>query len=158
MKDVKGYEGLYAVTSCGRVWSYKSKKFLKPHLDKHGYQVITLSSNGKLKSYFIHRLVAIAYIPNPDGLPQINHKDEVKTHNYVNNLEWCDSKYNNNYGKHNERMGDAHGRAVVCEELDTTYKSMAEAARQLNLHSAAISMCCSGKIKTSGGYHWHYAN
>jgi hypothetical protein len=91
MEDIKGYEGLYAVTSCGRVWSYRSKKFLKPKEDKNGYLSVGLRLNGKQDRRYIHRLVAEAYIPNPAALPQVNHKDEIKSHNYINNLEWCDA-------------------------------------------------------------------
>ena len=103
MKDIQGYEGLYAVTSCGKIWSYRSKKFINIRKNRGGYLVVNLSKNGKNTTYQVHRLVAKAYIPNPDDLPQINHKDENKEHNYVNNLEWCTAKYNSNYGTRNQR-------------------------------------------------------
>ena len=101
MKDIKNYEGLYAITSCGKVWSYRRKKFLKPDINQGGYYRIGLCKNGEVKKYLIHRLVAEAYLPNPEDLPQVNHKDEIKTHNYLQNLEWCNSKYNQNYGSRN---------------------------------------------------------
>ena len=94
MKDVKGYEGLYAVTSCGKVWSYRNECFLKPRANRCGYLYLNLSKNGKAKSYMIHRLVAEAYLPNPENLPQVNHKDENKANNCLQNLEWCDASYN----------------------------------------------------------------
>lgn len=98
MKDIKGFEGKYAITSCGRVWSYKNNMFLKSHPDKDGYLMTLLyDSNGKGKMCKIHRLVAEAYIPNPDNLPLVNHKDEIKHHSYLNNLEWCTKAYNNHY-------------------------------------------------------------
>lgn len=156
MRDIAGYEGLYAVTSCGKVWSYHSNKFLKPRINKGGYLQVNLSINGKAKNYYIHRLVAEAYIPNPNELPQINHRDECKEHNWLNNLEWCDGKYNSNYGTHNERMGRARSKAVYCVELDKTFYGMREAERQLNISNASISACCLGKVKTAGGYHWQY--
>lgn len=106
MKDITNYEGLYAITSCGKVWSYKSKKFLKPYFNG-GYASVALSKNGKLTYPLVHRLVAEAYISNPDNLPQVNHKDEDKAHNCVNNLEWCDATYNNNYGTRTSRMATA---------------------------------------------------
>ena len=81
MRDVKGYEGLYAVTSCGKVWSYVSNKFLRPCYDKNGYILANLYKDKRLKTFKVHRLVAKAYIPNPDNLPQINHKDEVTSNN-----------------------------------------------------------------------------
>ena len=102
MRDIKDYEGLYAITSCGRVWSYRRKKFLKPG-NSRGYLTVTLCKEGQQKTYSIHRLVAEAYIPNPEGLPQVNHKDECKTNNCINNLEWCDGVYNVNYGTRNLR-------------------------------------------------------
>jgi hypothetical protein len=103
MKDIIGYEGLYAVTSCGKVWSYKSKKFLKQRLDKDGYPRVTLHKNGKLKTYHVHKLVALAFVPNPNGYVEINHKSEIKTQNWVSNIEWCSHKYNVNYGTRTER-------------------------------------------------------
>lgn len=104
MRDIKGYEGIYAITSCGRVWSYRAQKFMKPQKAHNGYYFVKLSYNGKQTYPKIHRLVAQAYIPNPDNLPQVNHKDEIRNHNWINNLEWCDAKYNCNYGSRNERI------------------------------------------------------
>lgn len=98
MKDIKGYEGLYAVTEDGQIWSYRRKKFLKLDGKVGDYQSIGLSKDGKVKGYAVHRLVAQAYIPNPDNLPMVNHKDEVKSNNCVDNLEWCTREYNCNYG------------------------------------------------------------
>lgn len=98
MRDIKGFEGHYAITSCGKVWSYKSKKFLKPYITQSGYLTVNLSKNSKAKPYRIHRFVAETYLDNPDNLPYVNHKNENKTHNYLNNLEWCNAEYNSNYG------------------------------------------------------------
>lgn len=103
MIDIKGYEGLYAVTSCGKIWSYRKGAFLSP-INNGKYLYVELWKNGKRKRERIHRLVAQAYLPNPNNLPQVNHKDEVKTHNYLGNLEWCDASYNINYGTRNERV------------------------------------------------------
>ena len=108
-RAVPGYEGLYEVSSYGRVKSIdryvKSKsyrlhkgKVLSPGKDRNGYLFVVLSYNGKHKGITVHRLVAESFIPNPDNLPQVNHKDEDKTNNNVDNLEWCDAKYNSNYG------------------------------------------------------------
>lgn len=106
-RSIEGYEGLYEVSSYGRVRSldryeinnlgYKrllKGKILSPGIKKDGYFIVSL----KNKNFRVHRLVAQAFIPNPEGLPQVNHKDEDKSNNNVDNLEWCDSKYNNNYG------------------------------------------------------------
>ena len=114
-KPVVGYEGLYEVSSYGRVRSldrYDSRnRFLKGRIlrlndDGKGYLRVQLSSNGKAKMYSVHRLVAIAFLPNPDNLPEVNHRDEDKINNSVENLEWCDGKYNVNYGTRNDRIRD----------------------------------------------------
>jgi hypothetical protein len=157
MVDIPGYEGLYAVTSCGKVWSYKKQKFKAQRLRKDGYMDINLYKDRKVKSFLVHRLVAQAYIPNPLGLSDINHLDENRTHNWVNNLQWCSHKDNNNYGTHNERIAKAHSKPVYCVELDKTFPSLKSAGEELNIHSQNISACCKGKQKTTGGYHWRYA-
>ena len=152
MKDIQGYEGLYQVTSCGKVWSYKRKRFLKPFKRKRGYLAVGLYKNGKTNYYYVHRLVAMAYIPNPDNLPQINHKDENKENNALQNLEWCTCEYNINYGNRNQKIS----KPVYCEELNRIFVSINAAARELDLNSGHISSCCKGKLKTAGGYHWKY--
>lgn len=158
MVDIKGYEGKYAITSCGKVWSYTTKKFLRTHKNSNGYERISLFKDNGSKSLAIHKLVAMAYLPNPDNLPQINHKDENKENNYVNNLEWCTNKYNSNYGTRNERMARAKWKKVLCIELNRIFDSEKQAERELNIGVARISECCSGKNKTAGGYHWRYAD
>lgn len=157
MKDIKGYEGLYAVTSCGKVWSYKRKKFLSQRLDRYGYLIINLSKNGVPKTYLVHRLVAEAYIPNPLGLPQVNHRSENKTENHINNLEWISAKDNVNYGTRNERAARANSKPVHCVELDRVFPSMKAAGEELHIDSQNISACIKGRAKTSGGYHWELA-
>lgn len=96
MKDIQGYEGLYAITSCGRVWSYKYKRFLIPYKNNKGYLLVKLTKDG----YSIHRLVALNYIPNPENKEQVNHKDE-------NNLEWMTNYENCHYGTKNLRISIA---------------------------------------------------
>lgn len=107
MKDIPGYEGLYAITSCGKVWSYRRKMFLKPTPDKEGYLNVWLSNHCERKAFKVHRLVAQAYIPNPDDKRCVNHKDEDKTHNWVNNLCWMTDFENCNYGTRNQRISEA---------------------------------------------------
>lgn len=106
MKDIAGYEGLYAITSCGKVWSYRSKRFLKPTPDKEGYLCVTLSNHSQKKGFKVHRLVAEAFISNPEGKRCVNHKDEDKTHNYIKNLEWMTDYENCNYGTRNQRISE----------------------------------------------------
>lgn len=101
-KDIEGYEGLYQISSLGQVKSLKDKygnsreKILKQ--DKNVYLQITLYKNGKKKTFLVHRLVAITFIDNPNNLPMVNHKDENKENNCVDNLEWCNARYNLTYG------------------------------------------------------------
>ena len=115
-KPIEGYEGLYEVSNTGRVRSFDryvkysngqihlhKGKVLSPIKDTDGYLQVVLHCNGKCKTIKVHRLVAQAFIPNPDNLPQINHKDEDKLNNCVENLEWCTAKYNINYGTRNIR-------------------------------------------------------
>ena len=152
MKDIQGYEGLYAITSCGKVWSYYSKKFLKPLTDKDGYYKICLVKDKQKKTFFIHRLVAMTYLDNPNNLPQVNHKDENKTNNCVQNLEWISPYDNCNYGTRNKRIS----KKVLCIELNRVFNSQSEAARELGLDSRNISKCCLGKYKTTGGLHFQF--
>lgn len=114
-KDILGYEGLYQVSSYGRVRSldrydernrFLRGRILKLHTLRRGYLDVRLCSNGKVKSFLVHRLVAEIFIPNPDNLPQVNHRDENPSNDNVDNLEWCDGKYNVNYGTRIDRIRD----------------------------------------------------
>lgn len=149
MKDIKGFEGLYAVTSCGRVWSYKKQKFLSLNKNRNnGYYYVHLYKDGKcIKSKQVHRLLAETYLPNPDNLTQVNHKDENKEHNYLNNLEWCTPQYNVDYSL---------SKKVRCVETGIVYKSVSEAARQLNLKRSNIYKVIMNKRKHTGGYTFEY--
>lgn len=113
-KPIKGYEGLYEVSSLGNVKSLRRNVFLKPGRKESGYLIVSLYKHNSGKNFYVHRLVAEAFIPNPDNLPIINHKDEVKTNNCVDNLEWCDYKYNNSFGTRIERMIDTKVKNGFC--------------------------------------------
>lgn len=122
--DIKGYEGLYQVSNLGRVKSLeridslghkRKEKIFKPQKNK-GYLRVSLWKDGKGKKYSIHRLVAIAFIPNPDNLPEVNHKDENKFNNNVDNLEWCTVAYNNTYGTRIQRFSESHKGKERSEE------------------------------------------
>ena len=157
MKDVVGYEGLYAVTSCGKVWSYKRKKFLEPKDNGKGYLYVTLCKDGQKKMYRVHRLVAEAYIPNPENLPQINHKDENKTNNCLQNLEWCDSKYNNNYGTRNEKVSNSHKIPIIQYSLDGEFIREWQSATDVGIEvQSHICDCAKGRKKSAYGYLWKY--
>ena len=154
-KLIEGFED-YMVSSDGKVWSLKKgkKKELKPKTDSCGYLLVRLYINGRQVHKYIHRLVAEAFISNPDNLPQVNHKDENKTNNCVDNLEWCTAEYNNNYGTHNEKVGKALGKAVVCLETGVVYPSTHEVSRKTGIKLPSISKCLNGRYKTAGGYQW----
>lgn len=108
VKDVVGYEGLYTIDENGKIYGIKRKKFLRTRIDGTGYATVRLCKNGTDTTHMVHRLIAEAFIPNPNHLPFINHKDEVKTNNNIDNLEWCDHKYNCNYGTRNERISKSN--------------------------------------------------
>lgn len=152
MKDIKGYEGQYAITSCGKVWSYRRKKFLKPRRCGKGYYSVSLSKNNVVKQHLIHRLVAEAYIPNPRNKPQVNHKDEDKSNNALPNLEWMTAKENSNYGTRNKTIS----KKIYCVELDKVFESLTSASKELGLFNGNISRVCSGRQHTTGGYHFKY--
>ena len=147
MRDIKGYEGLYGITSCGRVWSYRARKLLKPQQKKQGYLCVNLCKDGKPKHYRIHRLVAETYLPNPDNLPQVNHIDEDKTNNALPNLEFCDAAYNINYSQ---------AKKVICLETNEIFDSITKAAKAVDINPGNIGHCLAGRRKTAGGFHWAY--
>lgn len=158
-KDIEGYEGLYQVSNLGNVKSLdndkeRKDKILKPAKLKNGYLQVTLCKEGKRKIYKIHRLVAQTFIENPNNLPQINHKDEDKTNNHITNLEFCDRKYNCNYGTRNEKLS----KQVICLETGVVYPSTMEVQRQLGFTHSTISKCCTGKYKQAYGFHWKYVS
>lgn len=151
-RDIEGYEGLYQVSNYGKVKNVNTNKILKQFLTDKGYCKVSLSNCGNEKHLRVHRLVAEAFISNPDNLPQINHKDEDKTNNRVENLEWCDCKYNINYGTRLERIS----KRVLCIETGIIYNSINEAARQTGIFNSSICNVCNGKRKSAGKYHWEY--
>lgn len=161
-KDIKDYEGYYQVSNLGNVRSLKFNKItpLKPYKNvaRHGYLEVYLRLPGSKKTFKVHRLVAQAFIENPDNLPQINHKDENKENNCVDNLEWCTNKYNINYGTCIEKITKAVSMKIaqysLSGELIATFDSQIEAARQTGTRQGSISGCINGVNKTAGGYIW----
>lgn len=170
MKDIVGFEGLYGITSCGRVWSYRQNKFMKPSFQKGGYWKINLRKDGRVYTRQIHRLVAEAYIPNPNDLPVVNHKDEIKTNNCVNNLEWCSIWYNTVYSIDREKALEkgAQGeremketrknncKKVKCIETGQIFESGKAAAIAMGVDPSHLSKVCRGKANTTGGYHFEF--
>lgn len=158
-KDIVGYEGKYCIDTMGRIWSYKYSKYMKPriHVNYSGYKslYITLRKNNTEKNFIISRLVAETFLPNPNNYSIVNHKDENPFNNNVNNLEWCDVKYNANYGTRNQRIAKNKSKLVKCVEtgeIDTA-KNFEE---RLGLRRYSITSVTSkySSNKTSGGYHW----
>lgn len=169
-KDIEGFEGSYQVSNLGRVKSFHRGKWnnISPCESTKGYLQVFLHKNGKRKRFFVHRLVAQAFIPNPDNLPQINHKDEDKANNMVDNLEWCTAEYNLNYGTRNkrasEKMRNGEKSKVVYQytlkgEFIKEWPSLGEVGRQLGFSEGTISSCCLGKTRQNYGYGylWRYA-
>ena len=165
--SVPGYEGLYEISNLGNVKSLRSGRLMKRSKNNVGYEMVCLTKDKTQKTYFIHRLVALTFIPNPLGLPEINHKDEVKTNNCVENLEWCTREYNLNYGGYSERMSktllqnNPHRKRVSCYDKETgelikTYDSITEAANDINVSYNALDVCLRGLTKTCRKMIWKY--
>jgi len=171
-KDVRGYEGIYQVSNMGRVRSldryidygfrkaFKAGQILAIGRYPNGYCYVNFCVNRKRTSQLIHRLVAIAFIPNPNDLPEVNHKDEDITNNIVFNLEWVTSKKNANYGTRNKRVGEKLSIKVIKidKELNPVkiYNSLVEAGNENNIDISSIIRVCKGKQNTSKGYKWMY--
>lgn len=162
-KDIIDYPN-YQVSNLGNVKSIKTNKILKPFSPVGEYLKVSLSKNGKAKQFFIHRLVATAFIPNPNNLPEVNHiKEFEKTNNKVENLEWCDHSYNQNYGTRNKRVSEKMSR-IKCKKVNQydlegnyikTWNSIKEAEKEVG--SNHISQCTKGRFKQTKGYIWRYA-
>ena len=172
-KDIIGYEGLYQVSNLGRVKSLErtrvgkdgctcvvKEKILKSKKRRDGYYQIHLNKDSKVRTFYLHRLVALAFIPNPLGLPEVNHKNEDKSDCSVSNLEWCDRKANCNHGTRNKRIAESHKKSIYCPELDRTFNSIVEAAKVLGCADSTIVNHLSGRIKSvcKKKYHLQYAN
>lgn len=193
-KNVKDFECLYQVSNFGRVRSldrqvksgnrYNNKKntiIKKGHILKQvdlglGYLVVCLRKNLKNHQKYVHRLVAEAFVPNPYNLTQVNHKDENKSNNCADNLEWCDAKYNSNYGTKNQRVLETkyqrtYNSSSLCprkvimlsldDEFEKEFPNIKSAMRYLgkeNSSSSNISAVCQGKHKTAYKHKWKYTN
>jgi len=180
-RELPDYEGLYLISNKGRVkscsrqknsnskFAYISKeKVLKPSVSKDGYLNVFLCKDGKSKSFAIHRLVAIAFIPNGGKLSDVNHKDENKLNNSVENLEWCTKEYNTKYGTRTQRVSKRISQFTTDGEFVRTFNSVKEASRTLHIGSSNIHNCAVGKklkkdgkeyvCRSAGGYLWRYAD
>lgn len=174
-RPVKGYEGVYEVSNLGRVKGVERfcrgrhdglkpvhEKILTTDVSNCGYLRVRLYLYGKSKRLYVHRIVAEAFIPNPDGLPQVNHKDENKKNNSVNNLEWCTASYNMNYGSCIERLlvNQPHRMEIYQYTIDgrfvAHYRSTNEAGRMTGIRPTEIRDCVKGRQGSAHGYKWYY--
>lgn len=153
-KDITGYEGLYKVSNLGRVKSLRNNMILKPGGER--YLQVVLVNNKKKKYFYVHRLVATAFIKNVNNLPCINHIDENPNNNYVKNLEWCTREYNNNYGKRTEKTMKKVIQIVGKNIIE--YSSIKEASAKTGINYGNICQCCKGTRIHAGGYIWKYKN
>lgn len=173
-KDIEGYEGKYQVSNLGNVRSldYRNTKMtrnLRPKL-RANYLFVRLQKQGIGKCPMVHRLVAKAFIPNPNNYPEVNHKDENKHNNRADNLEWCTRSYNITYGTTIDRIKETKKRMnrrcaerVVCQfdklgNLISTYPSILYASKVLGISPSCIGGCCRGALKTYKGFIWKYGN
>jgi hypothetical protein len=174
-KEIADFEGLYEVSNTGKIRSLKRNIIFKDRIDKYGYKKATLQNCGEIKHFTIHRLVAIAFIPNINNYPQINHKDGDKLNNNVSNLEWCTGKQNQrhavNLGLRNvdhlivisrtkKRSLNPNSKKVrqltLSGEPIQDWECILDAAELLNINKSNISTCLIGRQKTAGGFKWAY--
>lgn len=160
-REIDGFPD-YEISNLGRVCSFKGKypKILKLGKNPKGYLCVNLYTDRKRVMKTIHRLVAEAFVPNPENKPQVNHIDENKLNNEVDNLEWVTCGENINHGIGNKRRAEARSKAVVQYTSDgvfiAEYSSLAEAERITGIAYQSICSVCRGKRKTAGGYLWCY--
>ena len=176
-KSIEGYPN-YEVSNLGNVRSLNYHrenkiKFLNPYVS-NGYQIVSLCKDGKQKRFLVHRLVAQAFISNPNNHPEVNHKDENKQNNCVDNLEWCTREYNINYGTRTEQVkqhsnkpslgkfGKEHHRSKIVYQYTKdgvfikNWYGTCEIERELGYNKRHISSCALGKIKSAYGFIWRY--
>ena len=156
--DIDGYEGLYQISNKGNVKSLKwgKERILRPGIDAYGYYQIILCNDNVRKTFKLHRLVAQAFIPNLYNKPQVNHLDENKKNNCVDNLEWATAKENINYGTRNERASRKILQYSKSGEFIREWQGALEVERVLGIDNSHINACCRGKRKSAGGFIWKY--
>lgn len=174
-KDIQGFEECYQVSNKGKVRSKdrwvkngnKSNRFVKGQeivgcSDKDGYKIVLLSKNNKKTHWRVHKLVATTFeLPNPNGYVEINHKDDNKENNHLDNLEWCSRSYNNTYNGKAIRTGKTQMVKIAQFSLDGKFIRNWDSAkiveRELGFCNTSINSCCRGKAHTAYGYVWKYA-
>lgn len=161
-KPVVGFEGFYLVSDTGEVKSVRKNRLLKPSIDRYGYLKLVLTLNGKPHYVTVHRLVAMAFIPNPEGKKTVNHINEDKLDNRVGNLEWMTSKENDNHGSRNQRMAQTKCKrpvmAISKEGVITEYEGVKDASRKLGIAHSQIATACRTPGKLLHDLEWRYVN
>ena len=189
-KDIVGFEGMYQISNMGRVksvertaWSglnggcYRTvpERILKAMKNSNGYLYVQLCKDGINKNYTVHQLVGNAFLSNPQDYKELNHRDEDKTNNCVNNLEWCSRSYNLTYNGRAKKAGEKlRGRKQSEEHIKKRSKSILgidkvtglivefpsakEAEREMGIAQSNITKCCKGKLNSCGGFYWMYKN
>lgn len=159
-KNIAGYEGLYQISNYGDVKSLNylhtgNERILKPGNNGGGYLCVFLCKNGKVKKFFVHRLVAETFLENPENFPQVNHIDENKQNNVVTNLEWCSSQYNMTYN--NKHLRNA--KKIACykdNKLVKIYDAIVDVENDGFSHHQNVCSALKGRIKSAYGYSWKY--
>lgn len=154
---IEGFNN-YEVSNLGKIRNIKSGRTLKPYLDNNGYLRLCLCEKNKKKFLSLHRIIATAFIDNPEGKPCVNHIDENKLNNDLSNLEWCTVRENNVHGTKIKRIAEKLSQKVIQLDLNdnvlNTFESMVQAERETGIPIQNISSCCNGKRKSAGGYKW----
>lgn len=157
---VPNYESLYEVSDKGRIRSlcgrYAYKNIISQSTNNKGYKLVCLCNKGIQKSINVHRLVASVFIHNPHNFPCVNHKDENKENNDASNLEWCSYRYNNVYGSRLRKSAEKRSKPVKCVETGEVFQNAYDAQRRTGVSQSRISVCCNGRRKTTGGFHWEF--
>ena len=166
-KPVKGYEGLYEVSDMGHVRGLKSGRVLRPG-NSGRYDFVVLVKDGKRKDLYVHRIVANTFIPNPNGLLEVNHIDENRTNNRAENLESCTRLENIRHGTGIQRRALSQTNSKRCipvgqfltdgTTLVEAFKSIHDASRKTGYDKAFLARCAKGRCKTAYGYVWRYVN
>jgi hypothetical protein len=154
---IEGFEN-YEVSNLGKVRNIKSGRILKPYLNQSGYLRHHLYGHDKQKELFLHRIIAIAFIDNPEEKPCVNHIDENKLNNDLSNLEWCTVRENIIHGTRTKRVAEKHFKKVIQLDLNDNvlneFESMTQAGQETGIDASSIGRCCNGKAKSAGGYKW----
>lgn len=160
-KEVKGFEDVYLISNMGNVKNISRNRLLKPQKNNNGYLFVYLKKDGVSRKSYMHRLVAEAFLDNSQNLPIINHKDENRQNNKVDNLEWCDYKYNTHYGNCIEKLKEKAIKhkvvQITSDGREIEYNSLREVERLKGYPHGNIAKCCKGIYKSAYGSTWRYA-